>query len=312
MSRVLVSPRCIGVLAILGACMLVPLVPVAVVVMSLPARATEPPPPVQFTVTVSTEEGGDCTLVRVREWYGTYIGEWTAWSTGPIQQTYDAGVNVEIDATVNCPCAYEFKEWVDEQGSVLDYRRDERHEFTLTHDTIATAVFKPRTGVLRIYVEDPTPDDYPHNGADVGHTFWKIDGTCLHADYDTIVGKAWGFYPTTEYPWTYNNFGFKIFGDYQGILINNSSKVNDNTYNAYHYEVINYTDAVACLVYTKSLKDNPPMYHVETFNCTTAAIAAAAQAGYTMPDSLGTCDEVFCTTNHSFNGNCAGTLGENL
>ncbi|GMV90607.1 MAG: hypothetical protein AMXMBFR82_03850 [Candidatus Hydrogenedentota bacterium] len=303
MSRVLVSPRCFGVLAILGACMLVPLVPVAVVVMSLPARATEPPPPVQFTVTVSTEEGGDCTLVRVREWYGTYIGEWTNWSTGPIQQTYDAGVNVEIDATVNCPCAYEFKEWVDEHGSVLDYRRDERHEFTLTHDTVAKAVFKERTGSLTIYVEDPSSDASPHSWlGDTGHTMWKFEGGCT--GYDDFVGIRWGFWPEDATPYQYSG-SYKLWVDCGGVVQNDNDYDYNRTPKTYS---ISYAALVAGLQYTAALKLNPMEYRVEVFNCTDAAIFAANAAGVTLPSAAGSCNHL----THSFTGNCPGVLGENI
>lgn len=123
MSRILVSPRDTRALAISDASIVVALVLVIALPISLPAHAAQPPIPEEFTVTVNRDGGGNCTKVRVRERYDEYIGDWTEWSSGPIVRTYDTGVDVDVEAKVDCPCAYKFDKWTCEENSGLDGTR---------------------------------------------------------------------------------------------------------------------------------------------------------------------------------------------
>jgi hypothetical protein len=182
-------------------------------------------------------------------------------------------------------------------------------DFTIIENTTATAVFVPLMATLKVYVKDPTPNSSEVHSGSAGHTFWEFQGTaCIPDELQGFANEKWGFYPAgTPYS---GSSGSKSWISGAGQLRDDSatSYTNIGTYS------ITYDEYIAGLAYTKSIYDGTTAspvtvnYHVETFNCTDAAIAAAAAAGESLPSAQGACSHL----GHSFSGNCPGVLGENI
>ena len=273
------------------------------------AYSAPPPPPTEYTLTVNRSGGGECTTFHIN----TPVGSWNTPTSEEFEVTFVAGTFIEVEAEVDCPCAYQADHWLVNDEEIDEGGSRTLAGFDLYEDTTATAVFEPRLAKLHIYVIDPTPDAYPHNLDQIGHTFWMFEGSCVPEEYEDIVGKAWGFYPAAgAAAYTTDFFGYKTWVLCAGELKDDTHYVRGLDYNEYESVTIDYDELIAGLAYTKSLLDDPPQFHVESFNCTDAAIAAAAEAGYAMPNAHGTCNESFCDLTHSFSGNCPGTLGDNL
>lgn len=102
------------------------------------ALAWTPGPPVNYTVTVNTQGGGDCCKVRI------VSPNQTDWTSGSVSATYPAGTTIQIDATTECVCQYRFKRWTSQQvpelgGGLFPHREE---EVDLWQNTVATAVFE--------------------------------------------------------------------------------------------------------------------------------------------------------------------------
>jgi hypothetical protein len=161
-------------------------------------------------VTVEVDGGGDCTLVRVRERDGEYTGDWTDWSSGQIQETYDVGVDVDVDTTRDCSCAYDFDEWASEEAGDLDGTPHQLGSFNLTQNTTATAVYDaiilPDQESTTWYEHwTPVPphlgDVYAHAvslGSDPNQSF---QGLTVNEDFlrEEMISSGWTVPTTPDY-----------------------------------------------------------------------------------------------------------------
>lgn len=114
---------------------------------------------------------------------------------------------------------------------------------------------------------------------------------------------TFGFWPNGQASTT-SSSGCKTWIPCPGRVQDDS----EHSYDSWQTYEITYDQLVAGLQYTKNLLENTPSYEVETFNCTDAAIGAAAAAGVGLPDAHGT----YINYGVSFSGNCPGILGPRL
>lgn len=243
-----------------------------------PVSATQPPPPVTYTVTVNKQGGGDCTKF--------YIDSpvLTDPSSQQIQRTFTAGTWVDVGIEIECPCGYTFSHWLINGEEDHGAGPHQIAGFSLSGNTTATAVFLPRTGTLVVYVDDPTPNSplpHLHNppSGNTGHAFWKLTGNCVPPALDCGL-RTWGFYPPGEL-----------------------REDDDHDFTDQRSYVVSQDQLISALNMTCFFIDNPPTYYMVTYNCTDALIDVAGAAGVTLW-AHGSCEH--------FVGNCPGALGETL
>jgi hypothetical protein len=273
------------------------------------AEATQPPPPPTYYTLTVNKSGGDSTCeVRIDS-----PGP-SAWTTSSVQDSFVWGTDYEPTHQITCPSAYVFSHWESNDEDLDGWRENRSPDFTLTKNTTATAVFVPATGTLTVYVDDPTPGSsgpHPLTSSATGHTFWEFDGGCVPEEYEEFLDQEYGFYPEDINNAYIIVLGTKVWGNTPGELLPDYA----TDYTDHRTYTISYAELLAGLAYTKDLWDRTYTgsgttlaYHVQNFNCTDAAIGAASAAGVTLPSAAGSCGNGF----HTFNGNCPGTLGENL
>lgn len=270
------------------------------VVGSVPIQsvlAAQNNPPSEYNLTVSTAGGDEtCKFWVNPPGYG--------YQSSVFSDYYAPNALIEADTSVFCPSRYEFDYWESNVSSINGAHRD-YVDFNISKNSWIVAHFKERKGKLTVYVDEPDPGSgtvFVVIGEECGHTFWKFDGACIPTDLTSSLG-TFGFWPNGQASTT-GSSGCKTWTPCPGRVQDDS----EHSYDSWQTYEITYDQLVAGLQYTKNLLENTPSYEVETFNCTDAAIGAAAAAGVGLPDAHGT----YINYGVSFSGNCPGILGPRL
>lgn len=103
---------------------------------SLQAIATQPPPPQEFSLLVNTS-GTNCGIVAIID----PIQEWAE----ELEYVFPQGTTIELDQTCSCPCADRFVHWESNEpelhGKTGNHNLSDQPIFQINCDTVATATY---------------------------------------------------------------------------------------------------------------------------------------------------------------------------